>query len=57
MLRNIYIALAIAISLVWIASASAEMKEGLWQITTKAEMKGMPMQMPATTMKQCMIKN
>lgn len=32
------------------------MKEGLWQITTKTEMKGMSMQMPATTMKQCMTK-
>ena len=56
MLRNICIALAIVISLVWITGASAEMKEGLWEITTKAEMKGMPMQMPATTMKQCMTK-
>jgi len=56
MLRDICIALAIVISLVWITSASAEMKEGLWQITTKSEMKGMPMQMPATTMKQCMTK-
>ena len=56
MFRNICIALVIVISLVWITSASAEMKEGLWQITTKSEMKGMPMQMPATTMKQCMTK-
>jgi hypothetical protein len=56
MLRNICIALAIVISLVWITGASAEMKEGLWQITTKSEMKGMSMQIPATTMKQCMTK-
>jgi hypothetical protein len=56
MFRDICIALVIFISLAWITSASAEMKEGLWQITTKAEIKGMPMQMPATTMKQCMTK-
>ncbi len=37
-------------------SASAQMKEGLWEITTKAEMKGMPAQMPATTMKTCVSK-
>ena len=53
MLRNICIALAIVTSLVWITGASAEIKEGQWEITTKTEMKGMPMQMPATTMKQC----
>ena len=51
MLRNICIALAVVISLVWITGASAEIKEGQWEITTKTEMKGM--QMPATTMKQC----
>jgi Protein of unknown function (DUF3617). len=49
-----YIALVIVVSLVWIKNASAEMKEGQWEITTKVEMKGMPVQMPATTMKQCM---
>ena len=51
MLRNICIALAVIISFVWITGASAEIKEGQWEITTKTEMKGM--QMPATTMKQC----
>jgi hypothetical protein len=56
MLRNVCVSMAIVISLVWITGASAEMKEGLWQITTKSEMKGMSMQMPATTMKQCMTK-
>ncbi len=39
-----------------VASASVKMKEGPWEITTKAEMKGMPVQMPATRMKQCMTK-
>jgi hypothetical protein len=56
MLRNISIALVIVISLVWMKDASAEMKEGLWEITTKAEMKGVPVQLPATTMKQCITK-
>lgn len=56
MLRNIFVTLAIIITLVLAAGASAEMKEGLWEITTKSEIKGMPMQMPATTMKQCITK-
>jgi hypothetical protein len=32
------------------------MKEGLWEITTKAEMKGMPSQMPPTTVRTCISK-
>ena len=32
-------------------------KEGEWEITTKMEMKGMPMQMPAYTHTQCLTKN
>jgi hypothetical protein len=56
MVRNGFVALAIIITLVLVEGASAEMKEGLWTITTQAEMKGMPVQMPATTMKQCITK-
>jgi len=50
------IVVIVAVGLVWVSGASAEMKEGLWEITTKAEMKGMQMQMPANTVKQCMTK-
>lgn len=56
MLKNISIVFAVVGSLIWINSASAQMKEGQWEITTKAEIKGMPIQMPATTIKQCMTK-
>ncbi len=46
----------LVVSLVWGAAASAQMKEGLWEITTKTEMKGMPTQMPATTVRSCITK-
>ena len=49
--------LAFLFTLVWAAGAQAEIKEGLWEITTKAEIKGVPMQMPATTVKQCITKD
>ncbi|MBN1473876.1 MAG: DUF3617 domain-containing protein [Syntrophaceae bacterium] len=49
--------LAVLLTLVWAAGAYAEIKEGLWEITTKVEMKGVPMQMPATTVKQCITKD
>lgn len=31
-----------------------DMQEGLWEITTKVEMPGMPMQMPSMTTTQCL---
>lgn len=34
--------------------AAPVMKEGLWEITSKMEMPGMPMQMPAQSYKHCM---
>ena len=37
-----------------IASAGMEMKDGLWEITSKMEMPGMPMQMPAVKHTQCL---
>lgn len=49
--------LAVLFTLVWATGARAEIKEGLWEIMTKAEMKGVPMQMPATTVKQCITKD
>jgi len=46
--------------LVWAGGVTAwadmNMHEGLWEITTKMEMVGMPMQMPATKHTQCITK-
>jgi hypothetical protein len=57
MVRSILVAVVALLTVVWVAVGSAEVKEGLWEITTKAEIKGMSNQMPATTMKQCITKN
>ena len=50
--------LTVLVSLVWFACAPADtnMKEGLWEITTKMEMPGMPMQFPPKTHTQCLTK-
>lgn len=48
---------AILISLLWVSDSLAEIKEGLWKITTKTEIKNAPVQIPATTVKQCITKN
>jgi len=38
------------------AFAGVNMHEGLWEITTRMEMQGMPMQMPARKHTQCLTK-
>lgn len=42
------------LAMVSIALAGPAIKEGKWEITTKMEMPGMPMEMPAFTHTQCM---
>ncbi|HDQ03251.1 MAG TPA: DUF3617 family protein [Deltaproteobacteria bacterium] len=49
--------LTVLFFLLFVFGAFAEIKEGLWEITTRAEMKGVPVQMPATTVKQCITKD
>ncbi len=39
-----------------LAFAGVNMHEGLWEITTRMEMQGMPMQMPARQHTQCLTK-
>ena len=57
MLHKNLMILAVIVSLVCLNSALAEIKDGLWEITTKVEIKGMPGQMPSSTVRQCLKKN
>ncbi len=46
----------VLLSIIWTAGAWAELKEGLWEMTTQAEMKGVPggpQSLPPTTVRQC----
>jgi hypothetical protein len=56
MKRIVLMVVAVAVAFVWVSGASAEMKEGLWEITTKTQMKGVAIQIPPTTTKQCLTK-
>lgn len=59
MKATILTALAIILALVWcgtLKAADPNMKDGLWEITTKTEMKGIPGNIPPTVMKQCLTK-
>jgi hypothetical protein len=57
MKKAIAILLSILFSSACATMALAEMKEGLWEIKTTMEMKGMPIKMPATTSRSCISKN
>ncbi len=47
-----------AVSFVMTASAVfAQLKDGLWEITTQVQIKGVPQQMPPATFRQCLDKN
>lgn len=59
MKATVFSALAIILALVWCGWADAadmNMKDGLWEISTKTEMKGIPANIPPTVMKQCLTK-
>jgi len=47
--------IVVATALAW--PAHAQVKGELWEVTTKMEMKGVPMDMPARTMRTCMDRN
>jgi hypothetical protein len=56
MQKKISLVFAFAVTVSWIAAAYAApiMQEGKWEITTKMEMKGMPMEMPAMKHTMCL---
>jgi hypothetical protein len=57
MMKKTFIIFVVLLSLLWAASAFAELKEGLWEISTQVEMKGLPQSMPPTTIRQCITKS
>jgi len=58
MLKRVALSVTIIALFLWgtFAYAGVDMHEGLWEITTKMEMQGMPMQIPARKHTQCLTK-
>ena len=57
MIKRMVLIPVFILAAVSISFAAPDLKEGKWEITTKMEMKGMPMEMPAVTHTQCLTKN
>lgn len=57
MLKNKLLVIAVLFSLACAGGAWAEIKDGLWEVTTRVEIAGMPHQMPPTTVRHCLAKN
>ena len=58
MFGRIVLAMTVVLSLLWSTGAVADvnMDEGMWEITMKTEMPGMPVEMPPMTSTQCLTK-
>jgi len=54
---RVYAGIVLAFALVASSPASAQGKDDLWEVSTKMEMPGMPMAMPAQTNRVCLGKN
>ena len=56
MLKKLFAVSAILLAVISISFASSgpNMQEGMWEITSKMEMPGMPMEMPPTKHTQCL---
>jgi hypothetical protein len=54
--RSAGIGIGLALTLCWTTGAAGQGKDDLWEVTTKMEMPGMPMAMPAQTQRVCIGK-
>ena len=57
MIKKISLTVFMILVVIAVCFAGANMKEGLYEITSKIEMTDMPMDMPPMTFKQCLTKD
>lgn len=55
-MKKIAVALLSVLIIPVVGFAAANMRDGLWEMTTTVEMPGMPMQIPPTQVKHCFTK-
>jgi hypothetical protein len=57
MWKRVFMVLAVLSFVVFSWESSAQLKDGLWEITTQVEIKGMRQQMPPGTIRQCITQS
>jgi hypothetical protein len=55
-MKKVFIAFVCILFAPSVSLAADSIREGLWEITSKVEMQGMPMEIPPTVMKHCYSK-
>jgi hypothetical protein len=55
-MKKVFVAFVCILALPSAALAADSIREGLWEITSKVEMPGIPMEIPPTVMKHCYSK-
>jgi hypothetical protein len=55
-MKKVLLAIALLLTVPGMSAAAGSMREGLWEISSKMEMPGMPMKMPPTVVKHCFTK-
>jgi hypothetical protein len=56
-MKKSLIVFVVLMSMLWTAGAFAELEEGLWEVTTQVEVRGMPQSIPPNTVRQCITKS
>lgn len=56
-MKKTLIMVIVLLSMLWTAAAWAQLKDGMWEITTQVQIAGMKQQMPPTTARQCITKS
>lgn len=56
-MKKVMITVVVLLSMLWTVGAWAQFKDGLWEITSQVEIKGMAQQIPPATFRQCITKS
>ncbi|HLZ19593.1 MAG TPA: DUF3617 family protein [Smithellaceae bacterium] len=56
-MKKMLIIVVVLLSVLWAGGVWAQLKDGLWEMTTQVQMKGMSQKMPPATFRQCITKN
>lgn len=56
-MKKTLIIFVVLLSMLWSVGAWAQLKDGLWEMTTQVQIKGLPQKIPPTVTRQCITKS